>query len=220
MERAAKIIDQQEVAERMNDLPESLRGKLRGGGSLTALPVIETQAGDVSAYIPTNVISITDGQIFLDADLFNQGNRPAIDVGISVSRVGGNAQIKAMKRVAGTLKIDQAQYRELESFSKFSSDMDAVTAAVLDKGRKNTRLLVQPQYSPMPVERQIAVLYCGTHGLMREIPVERVADFERELLRELETSEVFPTLREGVIGEATAAAIEAAAERVSSHLKA
>ena len=220
LERAAKIIDQQEVAERMNDLPESLRGKVRGGGSLTALPVIETQAGDVSAYIPTNVISITDGQIFLDADLFNQGNRPAIDVGISVSRVGGNAQIKAMKRVAGTLKIDQAQYRELESFSKFSSDMDAVTAAVLDKGRKNTRLLVQPQYSPMPVERQIAVLYCGAHGLMREIPVERVADFERELLRELETSEVFPTLREGVIGEATAAAIEAAAERVSSHLKA
>lgn len=220
LERAAKIIDQQEVAERMNDLPESLRGKVRGGGSLTALPVIETQAGDVSAYIPTNVISITDGQIFLDADLFNQGNRPAIDVGISVSRVGGNAQIKAMKRVAGTLKIDQAQYRELESFSKFSSDMDAVTAAVLDKGRKNTRLLVQPQYSPMPVERQIAVLYCGTHGLMREIPVERVADFERELLRELETSEVFPTLREGVIDEATATAIEAAAERVSSHLKA
>ena len=220
LERAAKIIDQQEVAERMNDLPESLRGKVRGGGSLTALPVIETQAGDVSAYIPTNVISITDGQIFLDTDLFNQGNRPAIDVGISVSRVGGNAQIKAMKRVAGTLKIDQAQYRELESFSKFSSDMDTVTAAVLDKGRKNTRLLVQPQYSPMPVERQIAVLYCGTHGLMREIPVERVADFERELLRELETSEVFPTLREGVIDEATAAAIEAAAERVSSHLKA
>lgn len=220
LERAAKIIDQQEVAERMNDLPESLRGKVRGGGSLTALPVIETQAGDVSAYIPTNVISITDGQIFLDADLFNQGNRPAIDVGISVSRVGGNAQIKAMKRVAGTLKIDQAQYRELESFSKFSSDMDAVTAAVLDKGRKNTRLLVQPQYSPMPVERQIAVLYCGTHGLMREIPVERVVDFERELLRELETSEVFPTLREGVIDEATAAAIEAVAERVSSHLKA
>ena len=220
LERAAKIIDQQEVAERMNDLPESLRGKVRGGGSLTALPVIETQAGDVSAYIPTNVISITDGQIFLDADLFNQGNRPAIDVGISVSRVGCNARIKEMKRVAGTLKIDQAQYRELESFSKFSSDMDAVTAAVLDKGRKNTRLLVQPQYSPMPVERQIAVLYCGTHGLMRDVPLERVADFERELLRELETSEVFPTLREGVIDEATAAAIEAAAERVSSHLKA
>ncbi len=220
LERAAKIIDQQEVAAEMNDLPESLKDKVRGGGSLTALPIIETQAGDVSAYIPTNVISITDGQIFLDANLFNQGNRPAIDVGISVSRVGGNAQIKAMKKVAGTLKIDQAQYRELESFSKFSSDMDAVTAAVLDKGRKNTRLLVQPQYSPMPVERQIAVLYCGTHGLMRDIPLERVADFERELLRELETSEVFETLRGGVIDEATGATIETAAARVSSNLKA
>ena len=220
LERAAKIIDQQEVAAEMNDLPESLKDKVRGGGSLTALPIIETQAGDVSAYIPTNVISITDGQIFLDANLFNQGNRPAIDVGISVSRVGGNAQIKAMKKVAGTLKIDQAQYRELESFSKFSSDMDAVTAAVLDKGRKNTRLLVQPQYSPMPVEQQIAVLYCGTHGLMRDVPLERVADFERELLRELETSEVFETLRGGVIDEATGAAIETAAARVSSNLKA
>lgn len=220
LERAAKIIDQQEVAAEMNDLPESLKDKVRGGGSLTALPIIETQAGDVSAYIPTNVISITDGQIFLDANLFNQGNRPAIDVGISVSRVGGNAQIKAMKKVAGTLKIDQAQYRELEAFSKFSSDMDAVTAAVLDKGRKNTRLLVQPQYSPMPVEQQIAVLYCGTHGLMRDVPLERVADFERELLRELETSEVFETLRGGVIDEATGAAIETAAARVSSNLKA
>lgn len=220
LERAAKIIDQQEVAAEMNDLPESLKDKVRGGGSLTALPIIETQAGDVSAYIPTNVISITDGQIFLDANLFNQGNRPAIDVGISVSRVGGNAQIKAMKKVAGTLKIDQAQYRELESFSKFSSDMDAVTAAVLDKGRKNTRLLVQPQYSPMPVEQQIAVLYCGTHGLMRDVPLERVADFERELFRELETSEVFETLRGGVIDEATGAAIETAAARVSSNLKA
>ena len=220
LERAAKIIDQQEVAAEMNDLPESLKDKVRGGGSLTALPIIETQAGDVSAYIPTNVISITDGQIFLDANLFNQGNRPAIDVGISVSRVGGNAQIKAMKKVAGTLKIDQARYRELESFSKFSSDMDAVTAAVLDKGRKNTRLLVQPQYSPMPVEQQIAVLYCGTHGLMRDVPLERVADFERELLRELETSEVFETLRGGVIDEATGAAIETAAARVSSNLKA
>uniref|UniRef100_UPI003FD87BC6 F0F1 ATP synthase subunit alpha n=1 Tax=Alistipes putredinis TaxID=28117 RepID=UPI003FD87BC6 len=220
LERAAKIIDQQEVAAEMNDLPESLKDKVRGGGSLTALPIIETQAGDVSAYIPTNVISITDGQIFLDANLFNQGNRPAIDVGISVSRVGGNAQIKAMKKVAGTLKIDQAQYRELESFSKFSSDMDAVTAAVLDKGRKNTRLLVQPQYSPMPVEQQIAVLYCGTHGLMRDVPLERVADFERELLRELETSEVFETLRGGVIDEAIGAAIETAAARVSSNLKA
>ena len=184
LERAAKIINQQEVAAQMNDLPESLRGKVRGGGSLTALPIIETQAGDVSAYIPTNVISITDGQIFLDTNLFNQGNRPAVDVGISVSRVGGNAQIKTMKKVAGTLKIDQAQYRELEAFSKFSSDMDAVTAATLDKGRKNTRLLVQPQYAPMAVEHQIAVLYCGTRGLMRDISIDKVDDFEREMLRE------------------------------------
>lgn len=220
LERAAKIIDQQEVAEQMNDLPESLKGKVCGGGSLTALPVIETQAGDVSAYIPTNVISITDGQIFLDSNLFNQGNRPAIDVGISVSRVGGNAQVKAMKKVAGTLKIDQAQYRELESFSKFSSDMDAVTAAVLDKGRKNTRLLVQPQYSPMPVEQQIAVLYCGTHGLMRDVSIERIADFEKGLIRELEGTDVFATLREGLIDDETGAAIEAAAERAITHLKA
>lgn len=220
LERAAKIIDQQEIAEQMNDLPESLKGKVRGGGSLTALPVIETQAGDVSAYIPTNVISITDGQIFLDSNLFNQGNRPAIDVGISVSRVGGNAQVKAMKKVAGTLKIDQAQYRELESFSKFSSDMDAVTAAVLDKGRKNTRLLVQPQYSPMPVEQQIAVLYCGTHGLMHNVPIDGIADFEKGLIRELEGTDVFATLREGLIDDEMGAAIEAAAERAITHLKA
>ncbi|MBP7486230.1 MAG: F0F1 ATP synthase subunit alpha, partial [Parabacteroides sp.] len=159
LERAAKIIVQQEVACQMNDLPESLKDKVKGGGSLTALPIIETQAGDVSAYIPTNVISITDGQIFLDTDLFNQGNRPAINVGISVSRVGGNAQVKAMKKVAGTLKIDQAQYRELESFSKFGGDMDSVTALTIDKGRKNTRLLVQQQHNPMLVEHQIAILY-------------------------------------------------------------
>ena len=220
LERAAKIIDQQEVAERMNDLPESLKNRVKGGGSLTALPIIETQAGDVSAYIPTNVISITDGQIFLDSNLFNQGNRPAIDVGISVSRVGGNAQIKAMKKVAGTLKIDQAQYRELEAFSKFSSDMDAVTAAVLDKGRKNTRLLVQPQYSPMPVEQQIAVLYCGTHGLMRDIAIERVAEFESGVIRELERTEVFATLRKGAIDEATGVEIEKAAAHVAAALKA
>lgn len=220
LERAAKIINQQEVAEQMNDLPESLRGKVRGGGSLTALPIIETQAGDVSAYIPTNVISITDGQIFLDTNLFNQGNRPAVDVGISVSRVGGNAQIKTMKKVAGTLKIDQAQYRELEAFSKFSSDMDAVTAATLDKGRKNTRLLVQPQYAPMAVEHQIAVLYCGTRGLMRDIAIEQVADFERELLRELESTNVYEKLREGVIDDEVTVRIEKAAERVSAQLKA
>lgn len=220
LERAAKIINQQEVAEQMNDLPESLRGKVRGGGSLTALPIIETQAGDVSAYIPTNVISITDGQIFLDTNLFNQGNRPAVDVGISVSRVGGNAQIKTMKRVAGTLKIDQAQYRELEAFSKFSSDMDAVTAATLDKGRKNTRLLVQPQYAPMAVEHQIAVLYCGTRGLMRDISIDQVADFERELLRELDSTNVYEKLREGVIDDEVTARIEKAAERVTAQLKA
>ena len=182
LERAAKIIDQQEVAEQMNDLPEVLRGKVRGGGSLTALPIIETQAGDVSAYIPTNVISITDGQIYLESALFNQGIRPAINVGISVSRVGGSAQVKSMKKVAGTLKIDQAQYAELEAFSKFSSDMDKVTEMALDKGRKNNQLLIQPQYSPMPVGEQIAVLYCGTNALMRDIPIARVREFQELFL--------------------------------------
>ena len=182
LERAAKIIDQQEVAEQMNDLPEVLRGKVRGGGSLTALPIIETQAGDVSAYIPTNVISITDGQIYLESALFNQGIRPAINVGISVSRVGGSAQVKSMKKVAGTLKIDQAQYAELEAFSKFSSDMDKVTEMALDKGRKNNQLLIQPQYSPMPLGEQIAVLYCGTNALMRDIPITRVREFQELFL--------------------------------------
>ena len=185
LERAAKIIAQQEVAETMNDLPEALKGKVRGGGSLTALPIIETQAGDVSAYIPTNVISITDGQIYLESALFNQGIRPAINVGISVSRVGGSAQVKSMKKVAGTLKIDQAQYAELEAFSKFSSDMDKVTEMALDKGRKNNQLLIQPQYSPMPVGEQIAVLYCGTNALMRDIPVSRVREFQDLLLDRL-----------------------------------
>ena len=182
LERAAKIINQQEVAEQMNDLPASLKGKVKAGGSLTALPIIETQAGDVSAYIPTNVISITDGQIFLETDLFNQGFRPAINVGISVSRVGGSAQIKSMKKVAGTLKIDQAQYRELEAFSKFSSDMDSVTAMAIDRGRKNNQLLIQPQYSPMPVGEQVAILYCGTHGLMRDIPISKVRAFQDTFL--------------------------------------
>ena len=182
LERAAKIIGQQEVAEQMNDLPEVLKGKVRGGGSLTALPIIETQAGDVSAYIPTNVISITDGQIYLESALFNQGVRPAVNVGISVSRVGGSAQVKSMKKVAGTLKIDQAQYAELEAFSKFSSDMDKVTEMALDKGRKNNQLLIQPQYSPMPVGEQVAVLYCGTNGLMRDIPVDRVREFQDQFL--------------------------------------
>ena len=220
LERAAKIIGEQSVAEQMNDLPQSLRDKVRGGGSLTALPIIETQAGDVSAYIPTNVISITDGQIFLDANLFNQGNRPAVDVGISVSRVGGNAQIKAMKRVAGTLKIDQAQYRELEAFSKFSSDVDSVTAATLDRGRKNSRLLVQPQYSPLPVEHQIAILYCGTHALMRDITIDDVPRFEREFIDALSSEGIFETLHEGVIDDRTATIIEQVAQRVVNHINA
>ena len=185
LERAAKIIGQQEVAEKMNDLPASLQGKVRAGGSLTALPVIETQAGDVSAYIPTNVISITDGQIFLETDLFNQGFRPAVNVGISVSRVGGSAQFKSMKKVAGTLKIDQAQYRELEAFSKFSSDMDPITMMALDKGRKNNRLLIQPQYSPMPVGEQVAILYCGTKGLLKDLTLEQVDDFQVAFLQKM-----------------------------------
>ena len=185
LERAAKIIGQQEVAENMNDLPDSLKGKVKAGGSLTALPIIETQAGDVSAYIPSNVISITDGQIFLEADLFNQGFRPAVNVGISVSRVGGSAQVKSMKKVAGTLKIDQAQYRELEAFSKFSSDMDPITVMTLDKGRKNNRLLVQPQYSPMPVGEQVAVLYCGTKGLLRDLQLEQIEDFQSSFLSKM-----------------------------------
>ena len=185
LERAAKIIGQQEVAENMNDLPDSLKGKVKAGGSLTALPIIETQAGDVSAYIPTNVISITDGQIFLEADLFNQGFRPAVNVGISVSRVGGSAQVKSMKKVAGTLKIDQAQYRELEAFSKFSSDMDPITVMTLDKGRKKNRLLVQSQYSPMPVGEQVAVLYCGTKGLLRDLQLEQIEDFQSSFLSKM-----------------------------------
>ena len=185
LERAAKIIGQQEVAEKMNDLPKSLEGKVKAGGSLTALPIIETQDGDVSAYIPTNVISITDGQIFLESDLFNQGFRPAVNVGISVSRVGGSAQLKSMKKVAGTLKIDQAQYRELEAFSKFSSDMDPITMMALDKGRKNNRLLIQPQYSPMPVGEQVAILYCGTKGLLKDLTLEQVDDFQVAFLQKM-----------------------------------
>ena len=189
-----------------------------GGGSITALPIIETQAGDVSAYIPTNVISITDGQIFLETDLFNQGVRPAINVGISVSRVGGNAQIKAMKKVAGTLKIDQAQYRELEAFSKFSSDMDPITALTIDKGRKNGRLLIQPQYSPMPVEQQIAILYCGTHGLLHDVPLDKVQDFERSFIESLQLNhqeDVLDVLKTGVIDDNVIKAIEETAAMVT-----
>lgn len=185
LERAARINDQQEIAEQMNDLPECMKGHVKGGGSLTALPIIETQAGDVSAYIPTNVISITDGQIYLESDLFNQGFRPAINVGISVSRVGGSAQVKSMKKVAGTLKIDMAQYRELEAFSKFSSDMDKVTAMTLDRGRKNNQLLIQPQYAPMPVGEQIAILYCGVHGLMHAVPVENIRECQDQFLESM-----------------------------------
>ena len=200
LERAAKIISQQEVAEKMNDLPESLNGKVKAGGSLTALPVIETQAGDVSAYIPTNVISITDGQIFLESDLFNQGFRPAVNVGISVSRVGGSAQIKSMKKVAGTLKIDQAQYRELEAFSKFSSDLDPITAMALDKGRKNNILLKQPQYQPLPVGEQVALLYCGTRGLLKDLNLDQVEDFQTAFLlkmRAFHASDVLEPLAKG-----------------------
>jgi F-type H+-transporting ATPase subunit alpha len=186
LERAAKIIKSDEIAAQMNNLPDTIRHLVKGGGSLTALPIIETQAGDVSAYIPTNVISITDGQIFLETNLFNSGIRPAINVGISVSRVGGNAQIKSMKKVAGTLKIDQAQFRELEAFSKFGSDLDAATKAVLDKGSRNVEILKQPQYSPMKVEEQIAILYCGTKGLLQKIPVNKVKDFELEYLHHMQ----------------------------------
>ena len=218
LERAAKIINQPEVARQMNDLPDSMKDKVKGGGSLTALPIIETQAGDVSAYIPTNVISITDGQIFLETDLFNQGNRPAINVGISVSRVGGNAQLKAMKKVAGTLKIDQAQFRELESFSKFGGEMDAVTAFTINKGQKNTQLLIQPQYSPMPVEDQIAILYCGTQGLLKGVPLDKVHDFEKEFLHELHTShqhDVLDILKTGTINDDIRKKLEETAKQLT-----
>ena len=217
LERAAKIINQQEVAEQMNDVPESLKGKIKGGGSLTALPIIETQAGDISAYIPTNVISITDGQIFLDVDAFISGNRPAIDVGVSVSRVGGNAQVKTMKQIAGTLKIDQAQYRELEAFSKFGSDLDAVTAMIIDKGRKNERLLVQSVHAPIEVEKQIAILYCGTKGLLKDLALEKVDAFKQEFLSRLESlhrENVLNPIREGIFNDEIIAVIEQVAADV------
>ncbi len=216
LERAAKIIDNQEIASRMNDLPEALRPMVKGGGSLTALPIIETQAGDVSAYIPTNVISITDGQIYLESALFNRGIRPAINVGISVSRVGGNAQIKSMKKVAGTLKIDQAQFRELESFTKFGGDIDAVTARVIDKGRKNEQLLTQPQYHPVAVEDEVALIYCGVNGLMENVPVDKVRDFEHQLVQLLHAkyrADVLDPIAQGKLtDQATAKLAEAAAQ--------
>ena len=223
LERAAKIIGQQEVAEKMNDLPKSLEGKVKAGGSLTALPIIETQAGDVSAYIPTNVISITDGQIFLETDLFNQGFRPAVNVGISVSRVGGSAQLKSMKKVAGTLKIDQAQYRELEAFSKFSSDVDPFTLMTLDKGRKNNRLLIQPQYSPMSVGEQVAVLYCGTKGLLKDLALDQVDDFQEMFLTKLRAfhqNDVLTPLSNGVLDASISEIIETEARMIVNGLQA
>ena len=223
LERAAKIINNDEVASSMNDLPEVMKPMVKGGGSLTALPIIETQAGDVSAYIPTNVISITDGQIFLETALFNQGVRPAINVGISVSRVGGNAQVKAMKKIAGTLKIDQAQFRELESFTKFGGDVDPVTAMTIDKGRKNERILIQPQYSPVPVEEEIAIIYCGTQGLLHNVPMDKVAEFEKlylQILKSKYSHEVMDELRAGHLDDKIAALMTEVAEEVANRFKA
>ena len=222
LERAAKINNETAIAEKMNDLPECLNGLVKGGGSLTALPIIETQAGDVSAYIPTNVISITDGQIYLDTNLFNRGFRPAIDVGISVSRVGGAAQIKSMKKVAGTLKIDQAQYRELEAFSKFSSDMDPVTAMTIDRGRKNNELLIQAQYSPMPVAEQVAILYCGIHGLLKNVPLVKVRDFQENFLQIMRSNYadiVLEELKNGKLTEEVTKNIEKVAADVAGQYK-
>lgn len=218
LERAAKIISDDSIASQMNDLPESLKGKVKGGGSLTALPIIETQAGDVSAYIPTNVISITDGQIFLESDLFNSGIRPAINVGISVSRVGGNAQIKSMKKVAGTLKLDQAQYRELEAFAKFGSDLDAATKSVLDKGARNVEILKQREGDPMSVEKQIAIIYVGTKGLMQNVPVARVKEFEKEYLNFLEAkhADVLARLKAGKYEDADTDVLATVAKEIAS----
>ncbi len=217
LERAARIIVSDEMAAKMNDLPECLKGMVKGGGSLTALPIIETQAGDVSAYIPTNVISITDGQIFLESNLFNSGVRPAINVGISVSRVGGNAQIKGMKKIAGTLKLDQAQFRELEAFSKFGSDLDAATMRVLDKGRKNVEILKQQQYAPMKIEHQIAIIYCGVKELLREVPVEKVRAFERDFLElmEMQYRSVLDQIKAGVLTNNETTVIEKVAAEVA-----
>ncbi|MCM1377426.1 MAG: F0F1 ATP synthase subunit alpha [Clostridium sp.] len=219
LERAAKIIGDQEVASKMNDLPEVMKPFVKGGGSLTALPIIETQAGDVSAYIPTNVISITDGQIFLESALFNQGIRPAINVGISVSRVGGNAQIKPMKKVAGTLKIAQAQFRELESFTKFGGDIDPVTARVIDTGRKNQQLLIQPQYHPWPVENQVAVIYCGVNGLLENVPVDKVHEFEDDFLQLVKAKyqkEVLDEIRNGNLSDDVQKKITECAAEISA----
>ena len=221
LERAAKVISEDTIARDMNDLPASLRGKVKGGGSLTALPIIETQAGDVSAYIPTNVISITDGQIFLESNLFLSGVRPAINVGISVSRVGGSAQIKSMKKVSGTLKLDQAQYRELEAFSKFGSDLDEATKAVLDKGERNVEILKQDQNSPMPVEEQVAIIYCGTKGLLKSVPVDQVKKFERDLMDLMRTkyADALASLKKGIYKDEQTDAIEKAAAELTAQYK-
>lgn len=216
LERAAKIIESDEIAARMNDLPEPLKNKVKGGGSLTALPIIETQAGDVSAYIPTNVISITDGQIFLESNLFNAGFRPAINVGISVSRVGGNAQIKSMKQIAGTLKLDQAQYRELEAFAKFGADLDMATMRVLDKGRKNMEILKQNQYSPMKIEHQVAIIYCGVNELLRHVPVDKIKEFEKRFLEILETEhrDMLDSIRDGNMSKQIEAVLKSVTNNV------
>jgi len=217
LERAAKINASDKIAQDMNDLPDSIRHLVKGGGSLTALPIIETQAGDVSAYIPTNVISITDGQIFLESNLFNAGVRPAINVGISVSRVGGNAQIKSMKKVAGTLKLDQAQYRELEAFSKFGSDLDASTKNVLDKGARNVEVLKQGQFSPMTVEKQVAIIYLGTKNLMRNVPINKIREFEAEFLSQLEARhpEVLAGLKAGKFDDSLTGVLETVAKELT-----
>ena len=221
LERAAKIIESDEVARKMNDIPESIKHLVKGGGSLTALPIIETQAGDVSAYIPTNVISITDGQIFLETALFNSGVRPAINVGISVSRVGGNAQIKAMKKIAGTLKVDQAQYRELEAFSKFGSDLDASTLAILNKGAKNVEILKQGQFAPVPIEKQIAIIYCGTMGLLKDVPVNKVKSFEIEFIEflELKHRDTLDSLRAGTLNDDITNVLEKVAKELAAKYK-
>jgi F-type H+-transporting ATPase subunit alpha len=221
LERAAKIVNSDDIAKKMNDLPAALKDKVKGGGSLTALPIIETQAGDVSAYIPTNVISITDGQIFLEANLFNSGVRPAINVGISVSRVGGNAQIKSMKKIAGTLKLDQAQYRELEAFSKFGSDLDAATKAVLEKGARNVEILKQGQYTPYRVEQQVAIIYCGTKGLVKDVPVKKMKQFETEFLGILDAQHksALESLKKGELKDEVLAEIEQVAKELSAKLK-
>jgi F-type H+-transporting ATPase subunit alpha len=221
LERAAKIIESDTIASQMNDLPLCLKDKVKGGGSLTALPIIETQAGDVAAYIPTNVISITDGQIFLESDLFNSGIRPAINVGISVSRVGGNAQIKAMKKIAGTLKLDQAQFRELEAFSKFSSDLDPMTKSVISKGSRNTEILKQLQYKPVKIEHQIAIIFCGVEDLLSQVPIDKLAKFEQEYIERLELNHpmLLSELRNGNLTDETRETLTSVANELSIHFK-